>query len=599
MGYDSSLTYRKKIAAANGISNYTGTADQNIQMLDLLKAGKLRLPDETGTEAEPATVTLDTSSATVQVGNTVQINASFTQGTATWTSSNASVASITVVDDSTVSVKAVGMGSATITCTLSNGNSASCTITAVATATVTLSTAAATVPMGNSIHVTAYFDQGTVSWSSGSIDVATITVVDQKTASIRAVGPGTTIVTCTLSNGYSATCVITVDDVNYFPACSASATSFGGALLEQGFDASEETRTKIAVANDIADYSGAEEEDQALLALMKAGKLVNPGIIPAEGDPVAVALSQTTASMSVGQKLQLVAFFSEGSVYWKSSNVNVLTIKEVGTDRVLLTAVGEGKATITCVLDDGSYAKCVVRTKFDYFDVCASGETSLDNALDEQNYDVTPELKAAIAEANGIADYADTTQQNQELLNLMRAGKLINPGLMDRVESGLYFEKCDASFESIALALESVGVDSSKTNREQIAVANGIENYTGTANQNTQMLNLMKAGKLRKPDIILNEGEFLVQFHANGGNGEMEKMGLTSGSRLPANVLTQKGYTFAGWATSETGDVVYADGADQLHRLGYVRFGGYPGRFGSGAGYQWQLQRVGACPFQY
>lgn len=41
---DTSLTYRKKIAAANGISNYSGTASQNISMLNLLKQGKLIKP---------------------------------------------------------------------------------------------------------------------------------------------------------------------------------------------------------------------------------------------------------------------------------------------------------------------------------------------------------------------------------------------------------------------------------------------------------------------------------------------------------------------------------------------------------------------------
>lgn len=38
---DSSMSNRKKIAKLNGISNYTGTASQNIKMLKLLKNGKL------------------------------------------------------------------------------------------------------------------------------------------------------------------------------------------------------------------------------------------------------------------------------------------------------------------------------------------------------------------------------------------------------------------------------------------------------------------------------------------------------------------------------------------------------------------------------
>jgi len=44
IGVDSSMTNRKKIAAANNISNYTGTAAQNEKMLNLLKQGKLIKP---------------------------------------------------------------------------------------------------------------------------------------------------------------------------------------------------------------------------------------------------------------------------------------------------------------------------------------------------------------------------------------------------------------------------------------------------------------------------------------------------------------------------------------------------------------------------
>ena len=38
------MTNRKKITAANNISNYTGTAAQNEKMLNLLKQGKLIKP---------------------------------------------------------------------------------------------------------------------------------------------------------------------------------------------------------------------------------------------------------------------------------------------------------------------------------------------------------------------------------------------------------------------------------------------------------------------------------------------------------------------------------------------------------------------------
>lgn len=64
--------------------------------------------------------------------------------------------------------------------------------------------------------------------------------------------------------------------------------------------------------------------------------------------------------------------------------------------------------------------------------------------------------------------------------------------------SGSYYKKYTGSTDSIVTALNSIGVDSSYSNREKIAKANGISEYSGTASQNTKMLSLLKQGKLKK-----------------------------------------------------------------------------------------------------
>lgn len=51
---------------------------------------------------------------------------------------------------------------------------------------------------------------------------------------------------------------------------------------------------------------------------------------------------------------------------------------------------------------------------------------------------------------------------------------------------------------SIVDALKSINVDSSLTNRKKIASVNGISNYSGTATQNVQLLTLLKQGKLKR-----------------------------------------------------------------------------------------------------
>lgn len=62
-----------------------------------------------------------------------------------------------------------------------------------------------------------------------------------------------------------------------------------------------------------------------------------------------------------------------------------------------------------------------------------------------------------------------------------------------------YFRPYRGSGVSIADALYAVGAASSYAYRRRIAAANGIKSYRGTAKQNTQMLSLLKQGKLIKP----------------------------------------------------------------------------------------------------
>ena len=63
-----------------------------------------------------------------------------------------------------------------------------------------------------------------------------------------------------------------------------------------------------------------------------------------------------------------------------------------------------------------------------------------------------------------------------------------------------YYPACASHYSSIVDALQSIGVDSNKSNRSKIAAANGINNYSGTAEQNIALLKLLKQGKLIKPN---------------------------------------------------------------------------------------------------
>jgi len=63
----------------------------------------------------------------------------------------------------------------------------------------------------------------------------------------------------------------------------------------------------------------------------------------------------------------------------------------------------------------------------------------------------------------------------------------------------LYFPRPNYNGCSIVDALKKIGAISSYNYRCTIAARNGIGGYTGTPNQNTHMLNLLKSGQLLRP----------------------------------------------------------------------------------------------------
>ena len=68
-------------------------------------------------------------------------------------------------------------------------------------------------------------------------------------------------------------------------------------------------------------------------------------------------------------------------------------------------------------------------------------------------------------------------------------------------ENIVYFKKYTGTHDGIVKILDAKKYDSSFESRARIAKLNGISNYTGTAEQNTKMVKLIKAGKLIKKKL--------------------------------------------------------------------------------------------------
>jgi uncharacterized protein YjdB len=176
-----------------------------------------------GSTVPVATVTVAPNPASVAVGATVQLTATLkdanqntlTGRTVTWTTSNASVAT---VNSGTGLVSGVAVGSATITAT-SEGKSGTSAVTVVAgtpapVATVTVTPNPASVAVGATVQLTATLKDAngntltgrTVAWTTSNASFAT---VNASTGLVTGVAAGSATITAT-SEGKSGTSAVTV-----------------------------------------------------------------------------------------------------------------------------------------------------------------------------------------------------------------------------------------------------------------------------------------------------------------------------------------------------------------------------------------------------
>lgn len=112
-----------------------------------------------------------------------------------------------------------------------------------------------------------------------------------------------------------------------------------------------------------------------------------------------------------------------------------------------------------------------------------SNTTSLVDTLKQMNIDSSFENRKKLYKQYGYKDtYKGTAKQNINLLNKIKQNK---------------YYKTNYKGLSLVDGLKSINVDSSFENRKKIAQKNGMNNYKGTAKQNTNLLNLLKKGLLK------------------------------------------------------------------------------------------------------
>src|SRR5438309_1769089 len=310
-----------------------------------------------------ASVSVSPASASVQVGNTVQLTAApkdangnpLSGRTVTWSSSNPSVATV----DGTGLVTSVVAGSATITAT-SEGQSgtASVTVSSVPVASVAVSPATASLSVGQTAQLTATPKDANgnpligraVTWSTTNGSVATVSA----TGLVTAAGAGSATITAT-SEGKSGTASLTVGQTVQLTATPKDAN--GNALTGRTITWSSSDNT-IATVNGSGVVTGAGSGGPVTITATSEGQSGTATVNVTLAPVASVTVAPSSASIAITGTAQLTATPKDASgnpltgraISWSSSDNTIATVNGSG----LVTGVAAGSVTITATSEGKS-----------------------------------------------------------------------------------------------------------------------------------------------------------------------------------------------------------------------------------------------------
>ncbi len=119
---------------------------------------------------------------------------------------------------------------------------------------------------------------------------------------------------------------------------------------------------------------------------------------------------------------------------------------------------------------------------------------------------------------------------------------------------------------SVSLTAQEEGVGSPLALRTFVGPAptnlvNGAQHVVWDATPDTQ--GILYTNMILAATVSIDAKRITIRFNSNGGTGTMDDLVTMYGTavNLPSNDFTRANHTFAGWATSAGGSVVYADGA--------------------------------------
>ena len=340
---------------------------------------------------------------------------------------------------------------------------------------------------------------GTVTWSSSNKAVATVT----SAGVVKGVKAGTATITAKLSDTMKATCKVTVKAATVtFDKSTLTLTETKSATIKATVTAGTATwkssNTAVATVTSAGEVKAVKAGTATITAILTNGAKATCKVTV---NAATVTFDKTTLSVVETKTATIKATVTAGTATWKSSNTAVAKISSSGK----VTAVAPGTATITATLTNGAKATCKVTVKA----ATVTLNVTSKSVTKGKTYTLKATLTGGEIKSWATSNSAVATVTTAGVVKGVKAGTATITVTLTNGNKATckitvknpakYFSKCSASEDSIVDGLNSIGVNSSKTNRTKIAKANGISDYTGTASQNTKLLKLLKDGKLVNP----------------------------------------------------------------------------------------------------
>ena len=424
-------------------------------------------------------ITLDKSSLELTEGETATLVATVkpdnaTNKTVTWSSSNASVASV----DANGTVTAVAEGTATITAKAGD-KTATCTVTVkksvVAVESVTLDITSTILNIGETLTLTATVKPDdatdkTVTWSSSNSSVATV----DANGKVTAVAQGTAIVTAKAGDK-TATCTVIVMKTD-IPVESITLDKYYLELTEGETGTITATVKPDNATDKTVTWSSSNPTKAAVDQNGKVTALAEGtvDIIAKAGDKTAlcqvavrsssvpvesVTLDKYSLDLSVGETTTLTATVkpdnaTDKTVTWSSSNPSIATVDQAG----MVSALAPGSATITVMAGD-RWATCAVTVTEGFVPVesVTLDKTSLELAVGE---DAT--LVATVWPANATNKFVSWTSDNTWIASVDQNGKVTakwEGTAIIKAYAGDKSASCTLTVKPAYAAVESITLD--------------------------------------------------------------------------------------------------------------------------------------------